>query len=149
VMDMDCVFCELRFELSCIIKSNVRTVLFWAITQLVLVISYGRFGTTHSSPSSVVKNLRRPLFFFSLESSPLTTGLIGCLETSVRNYHYTLCNSPEEHSSYLLRGGSLNSLKSSVSLKRCNPRVFKLNGRRRPVFVLGYCLYHRMLYSLQ
>jgi hypothetical protein len=31
-MDMDCVFCKLRFELSCIIKSNVSSVLFWDIT---------------------------------------------------------------------------------------------------------------------
>jgi len=31
---------------------------------------------------------------------------MGCPETSVRNYHKALCNSPEEHSSRLLRGGS-------------------------------------------
>jgi hypothetical protein len=34
---------------------------------------------------------------------------IGCPETSVRNYHYTLRNSPEDSSSQLLRGGSLKS----------------------------------------
>jgi hypothetical protein len=33
----------------------------------------------------------------------------GCLETSVRNYHYSLSNDPEERSSHLLRGGSLTS----------------------------------------
>jgi hypothetical protein len=33
--------------------------------------------------------------------------LISCPETSVRNYHYSLCNNPEEHSYYLLRGESL------------------------------------------
>jgi len=54
VMDMDCVFCELGFELSCIIQSNVRTALFWAITQLVVLLPYRRFGTTYSSPSSGV-----------------------------------------------------------------------------------------------
>ena len=32
---------------------------------------------------------------------------IGYPETSVRNYHYTLCNSPEEFSSYLFSCGSL------------------------------------------
>jgi hypothetical protein len=34
---------------------------------------------------------------------------IGCTETSVRNYHYSLRDSPEERSSYLrvLRRGSL------------------------------------------
>ena len=34
---------------------------------------------------------------------------IGCLETSVRIYHYSLRNGPEERSDHLLRGGSLKS----------------------------------------
>jgi len=34
-------------------------------------------------------------------------GPIGCSETSVRNYNYTLRNSPEECSPYRLRGQSL------------------------------------------
>ena len=37
----------------------------------------------------------------------LKMGPIGCPETSVRNYHYTLRNKPAERSSHLLRGGSL------------------------------------------
>jgi len=36
-------------------------------------------------------------------------GPTGCPETSVRNYHYSLCNSTEERSSHLLRGKSLKS----------------------------------------
>ena len=36
--------------------------------------------------------------------------LIGCPKTSVRNYHYSLHNKPEECSSQLLCGGSLKSL---------------------------------------
>ena len=32
-------------------------------------------------------------------------------ETSVRNYHYSVSNNPEERSSHLLRGGGLKSLK--------------------------------------
>ena len=36
-------------------------------------------------------------------------GTIGCPETSLKNYHYTLRNSPEERSSYLFRGGSLKT----------------------------------------
>jgi len=36
-------------------------------------------------------------------------GPIGCPETSLRNFHYSLRNSPEERSSDLLRGGSLKS----------------------------------------
>jgi len=36
-------------------------------------------------------------------------GPIGCPETSVRNYHYSLRNNPEERNSQLLRRGSLKS----------------------------------------
>ena len=34
-------------------------------------------------------------------------GQMGCTETSVRNYRYSLCNVPERRCSHLLRGGSL------------------------------------------
>jgi len=50
---------------------------------------------------------------------------IGCPETSVRNYHYSLRNDPEERGSRLLRGGSLKSATDDKSLslatgfKRC------------------------------
>jgi hypothetical protein len=37
-------------------------------------------------------------------------GLIGCLETAVRNYHFSLRNVPEESTSQLCSGGSLKSL---------------------------------------
>jgi hypothetical protein len=40
-------------------------------------------------------------------SWPLMIGPICCTETSVSNYHRTLCNIPEERRSHLLRGGSL------------------------------------------
>jgi hypothetical protein len=42
-------------------------------------------------------------------------GPIGCPETSVRNYHYSLRNNPEERSSQLPRGGSLKSRISNLS----------------------------------
>ena len=51
---------------------------------------------------------------FLLDSWPLRMGLIGCPETSVRNYHYLLCNSIEEHNSHLLRGGNLKSHKNKT-----------------------------------
>ena len=44
-----------------------------------------------------------------LDSWHLNLGPIGCPETSVRNYHYWLRNTPEEGSSHLLRGGGLKS----------------------------------------
>jgi hypothetical protein len=58
------------------------TTLFWAIAQRV-----------------VAKNP---------DSCP-NLGPIGCPETSVRNYHYSLRNSQEQRNSYLLRGESLKS----------------------------------------
>jgi len=39
-------------------------------------------------------------------------GRIDCPETSVRNHHYSLHNSPEGRRSLLLRGGSLKSRKT-------------------------------------
>jgi len=61
----------------------MRTMLFWVvITQWLMVISYRLFGTTYHS---------------HIQGS--SRGLIGCHETSVRNYHYLLRNNPEEHSS--------------------------------------------------
>jgi len=45
---------------------------------------------------------------------PLNTGPIGCPETSPINYHYPLCNDPEERSSHPLRDGNLKSLKLVV-----------------------------------
>jgi len=35
---------------------------------------------------------------------------------TVRNYHYLICNSPEEHSSHLLRSGSLKSHTDHIML---------------------------------
>jgi len=45
-------------------------------------------------------------------------GKIVCPETSVRNYHYSLCNTPEAHSYQLLRGGSLKSHICACSEKK-------------------------------
>jgi hypothetical protein len=61
----------------------------------VVVISCRRFGTTFRSHHRTFR-----------------MGPIGCRETSVINYHHWLRNSPEERSSQLLPGGSLNSRKS-------------------------------------
>ena len=49
------------------------------------------------------------LALFLLDSWPLKMGPIGCPETSVRNCYCMLSNVPEEHSSLLLRGGSVIS----------------------------------------
>ena len=44
-----------------------------------------------------------------IDSWPLNMGPIGCPETSVINYHYSLRNNPEPRSCHLLRGGNLLS----------------------------------------
>jgi len=55
-------------------------------------IPYGRFGTTYRF------HLQGTRFSDSL---PLNMGPIGCPETSVRDYHYSLRNNREERSSSL------------------------------------------------
>jgi hypothetical protein len=56
--------------------------------------------------------------FLTLEDEP-----IGCPQTSVRNYHYSLRKNPEERSSHLLRGGSL---KSRMSAQLYKNRLFSI-----------------------
>jgi len=67
--------------------------------QCIVEIPYQRFGKNYRSHLHLSTNPRRAL----------KIGLIGCPETSVRKYHYVLRNNQEEHSSHLLRGGSLKS----------------------------------------
>ena len=60
-------------------------------------------------------------------------GAIGCPETSVINYHYTLRNSPEERSSYLLNGESLkpffevHKATSTRDVKNCSLKILSVN----------------------
>jgi len=76
----------------------MRSALLWVVSQRVVVNHYRCFGTTYGVPSSA--------FWISW---PLKMILTGCLETSVRIYHYTLRNNPEERRSYIHCGGSLKS----------------------------------------
>ena len=55
---------------------------------------------------------------------------IGCPETSVRNYQHLLRNNPEQRSSQLLRGGSLNS---RIDLHSMNDNHMNGNWQRKPV----------------
>jgi len=75
---------------SCEVEAVLRTAISWVVRQRVVVISYRRFRTT--------------------------IGPIGSSEIMVRNYHYLLCNNPEEPSSLLLRGGSLKLCVRAVLL---------------------------------
>jgi hypothetical protein len=68
-----------------------RTALLWNITQRVVIISCRYFGTI------------------------LSMGPISCPETSVRSYHHSLRNNPEERSSQLFRGRTLKLLTMVLS----------------------------------
>ena len=50
---------------------------------------------------------------------------IGCPETSVRNYHYTLRNNPEERSFHLLRRGNLKT-RGKISPPHVGSRIIRL-----------------------
>ena len=65
----------------------MRSVLFWAITQRIVIFPYRRFVTTY----------RYNLQGSRIQASwSLKMGPISCPETSVRSYHHTGRNGPEE-----------------------------------------------------
>jgi len=74
----------------------MRSPLFGDVTQLLLVVSYLRFGTAYRS------HLQR-------SSSPLKMGPTDCSETSLINYHTKLRSIPEERRHHLHRERSLKS----------------------------------------
>ena len=99
--------------------------------QQVAVIPYWHFGTTYCFPSSPHPN-----------SWPLKMGPIGCPKTPVMNYHYSLHNIPEECSSHLLCGGSLNhaishlctNQKGKANVKKlCTWNIFKTYQKPVPL----------------
>jgi len=76
----------------------MRTALSWVIMQQMVLIPYQHFRTAYRSIFKGQESNSWPLM-----------GLISYPKTSVRNYHYLLWKYPKEHSSHLLRGGSLRS----------------------------------------
>jgi len=71
----------------------LRIALFWAITQRIVVISYRRFGRNYRSylqGSRILLGLST-IEYLGLLSLELGTNI--CLETSVRNHHYSLRDS--------------------------------------------------------
>jgi hypothetical protein len=79
--------------------SYLRTELFCS------VLGYYTASSGNSLPM-FRDNLSAPSSRFKV---PLEIGPLSCPETSVRNYYYSLINSPEENSSHLLGGGRLRS----------------------------------------
>jgi hypothetical protein len=66
-------------------------------------------------PNDQMIHLRTAMLWANIQRA-VVMGTKGCPETSVRNHHCTLRNSPEELSSHLLGGGSLNSRKDKFFL---------------------------------
>jgi hypothetical protein len=58
--------------------------------------------------------------------------LIGCPETSVRNDHYLPRNSPEERSSLLLRGGTVDRVQRNA-IRQFKDKLL-WTGKRRLLF---------------
>jgi len=79
------------------------TIFFWVMTQRVVVISCQCFGTTYRSHLQESRFGPLNIAPTGCVAWPLKMGPIGCPETSVRNYHYSLCNNPEERSSHFIK----------------------------------------------
>ena len=76
------------WTLGNLITIQVRTVLFWIITQRVVVIPYRSFGTTYRSYLQVSRIQR--IEFLTPED-----GIDGLSERSVLKYQYSLSNNSE------------------------------------------------------
>jgi len=74
------------------------------------ITSKNKINLTNKSTLFRVITQRVPSFRGNL--SVPSSRVKNCPETSVRNYHYSLRNNPEESSSHLLRCGNLQSRKS-------------------------------------
>jgi hypothetical protein len=80
---------------------ELKSALFWDVTQRVVLNPCRRFETIYRFH---LRRSRNPRISWSSNMWP-----IGCTETSIRNYYYTLRNTPEERRSHLIRGRSLKS----------------------------------------
>jgi hypothetical protein len=118
-------------------RDAVWLALFWDITHRRMVILYRRFGITcrsHFQGSRSLKSrivhlygkatfrhvqrFERLLSFSSWISWPLKMGPKRCPEMSVKDYHSTLRNTPEEGRSHQYRCRSLKSRRWSVFTAR-------------------------------
>jgi hypothetical protein len=94
-------------------NKKLTTVFFWVIRQRVALLSYRRFGTNNWSTFQKSRMQKRKGRKSKNKGSLI--GLIGCPETSVRNFRYSLRNNPEVRNSYQLRGESLKSRNELVN----------------------------------
>jgi hypothetical protein len=78
----------------------MRFAFFWVVTKRRVVIPYRRFRIVYQSHFQESRNPKSKQK--SWTSWSLKMGRRSCPETSVRNYHSTLCNIPEERRSQTL-----------------------------------------------
>jgi len=64
-------------------------------------------------------------------------GPIGFPKTSVRNYHYSLRNSPEERGSHLVRAAGLKSEKLFFFPGADKVKCHVMHNRKRTLFIKG------------
>jgi hypothetical protein len=120
----------------------MKSALFWDITQRRLAIPCRRFGTTFRF------HLRGPrshlIFFLFLDFSTLddtTDRLIGCPETSVRNYSPTLHKIPEQRRSQKSKNPdweNWNFTHTFRNVSRIGRDLLKLVGREPRFIYLCY-----------
>jgi hypothetical protein len=91
------------------LNKRLWSALFWGVTQRRVVILYWRFGTTYLSH---LQGSRSPMKLH-WPSLPLKMGPIYCPETSVKDYHSTVCHTAEERRFNQHCGGSLTSRKQA------------------------------------
>jgi hypothetical protein len=112
----------------------LRSVFFWGITQHWMVIPYWLWGQ-HISPIFQGQEVQEETWATGL----FKMGLICCPEMLAKDYHSTLCNTPEKCRSHQHHGGSLKSwifLRLSVF---CETFYMLGNG----ISLTGFC---KMLY---
>jgi hypothetical protein len=104
-----------RRDVLCVISGFRREV-----DENCVILGYCEASSGDSLPTfrdkisgSILRGKKsKSLYFLSLEDGPLV-----CTETSVRDYHYLLRNSPEKRSSHLLGGGNLRLREIAVVLR--------------------------------
>jgi hypothetical protein len=92
------------------LKFLLRSALFWGVTQRQVVIFYRRFETTYLSHPQGWR-CRVKLHWTSW---PLKMGPIRCPETSVKYFHPSLRNTPEESRSHQHQAGNHGKFLTAV-----------------------------------
>jgi len=95
------------------------------ICWLFHIIYYDARNHKHKIVVISLHRFRQPIVptFGSQESNIPFEFLIGCADMSIRNYHYSMCNKPEEGSTHLLHGRSLNSRVFIQCSTTCNRQL--------------------------